>query len=59
VRDKVDGAIYAMRVLRKSQLVAKHQILNTLAGRDFMAQCHNPWSVPLVYAFDDRSTCTS
>jgi serine/threonine protein kinase len=53
VQDKEDGAIYAMKILSKSELVAKHQILNTLAERDFMTQCNNPWSVPLVYAFYD------
>jgi serine/threonine protein kinase len=42
-----------MKVLRKSELIAKNQVLNTLAERDFMTQSDNPWSVGLVYAFDD------
>jgi serine/threonine protein kinase len=53
VRDREDHSIYAMKILRKSELIAKNQVLNTLAERDFMTQSNNPWSVPLVYAFDD------
>lgn len=53
VRDKEDAQVYAMKILRKSELVAKNQILNTLAERDFLTQSDNPWSVQLFYSFAD------
>ncbi|OHT11055.1 AGC family protein kinase [Tritrichomonas foetus] len=53
VRDKEDNQIYAMKIMKKRVLVAKNQILNTLAERDFLTQCENPWSVKLFYSFAD------
>jgi serine/threonine protein kinase len=53
VRDREDGCVYAMKILRKRELIAKNQVLNTLAERDFLTQSGNPWSVQLIYAFDD------
>jgi len=53
VRDKEDSNIYAMKILRKSELIKKNQILNTLAERDFLTQSNNPWSVQLIYSFHD------
>ena len=55
VRDKEDSQIYAMKMLRKSELVAKKQLLNTLAERDVMASSDNPWCVKLIYSFQDRT----
>lgn len=52
-KDREDEQIYAMKILRKAELVAKNQILNTLAERDFLTQSNNPWSVQLVYSFSD------
>ncbi|KAH0790390.1 AGC family protein kinase [Histomonas meleagridis] len=53
VRDKEDKEIYAMKILRKNELIAKGQIINTLAERDFLTQSDNPWSVQLYYSFSD------
>ena len=53
VRDKEDSQVYAMKILRKSELVAKNQILNTLAERDFLTQRDNTCSVQLFYSFAD------
>jgi serine/threonine protein kinase len=53
VRDKGDGQVYAMKVLKKAELFAKNQIVNTLAERDFLTQSDNPWSVQLFYSFAD------
>jgi protein-serine/threonine kinase len=52
VRDK-DGEIYAMKVLKKREIVAKDQILNALTERAFLSQSNNPWAVQLFYAFAD------
>ncbi|EAX89116.1 AGC family protein kinase [Trichomonas vaginalis G3] len=53
VRDKEDQHIYAMKVLKKKELVEKNQILNTIVEKDFMVQNDNPWAVQLYYAFQD------
>lgn len=53
VRDKEDGQIYAMKILKKTELIKKGQIINTLAERDFLTQANNPWSVQLYYSFID------
>ena len=45
VRDKEDNQIYAMKILYKSELLSKGQILNTLSERDCLTQSDNPWSV--------------
>lgn len=55
VRDTVDSAIYAMKILRKSEVIAKRQILNTLYERDLMAFHDDPWIVKLYYSFQDRT----
>ncbi|OHS93020.1 Serine/threonine-protein kinase 38-like protein [Tritrichomonas foetus] len=54
VRDKEDNQVYAMKILYKSELIAKGQILNTLAERDFLTQSNNPWSVQLIFSFQDQ-----
>ena len=54
VRDVEDHNVYAMKMLRKSELVAKKQVLNTLSERDIMAS-DNPWSVQLIYSFQDQT----
>lgn len=53
VRDKADGKVYALKILKKSELVAKRQIMNILSEHDALTQ-NNPWSVQLVYAFSDK-----
>lgn len=54
VRDKEDLNIYAMKILRKSDLIARQQIMNTLSEREIMAS-DNPWSVKLIYSFQDKT----
>lgn len=54
VKDMDDGQIYAMKQLRKSELIAKRQIMNTLAERDLMAHDDNPWTVKLIFSFQDK-----
>ena len=53
VRDSEDNHIYAMKVLNKGELIAKHQVINTLAERDFLTQNDNPWAVQMYYSFSD------
>eukprot|EP01100_Stratorugosa_tubuloviscum_P001005 TRINITY_DN1224_c0_g1_i1.p1 TRINITY_DN1224_c0_g1~~TRINITY_DN1224_c0_g1_i1.p1 ORF type:complete len:511 (-),score=212.74 TRINITY_DN1224_c0_g1_i1:67-1599(-) len=49
---------YAMKRLRKSDMIQKDQIGHVRAERDVLADCHhvftkNPWVVSLYYAFQD------
>lgn len=53
VRDKKDEKVYAMKILLKKDLLTRNQILNTLCERDFMTQSNNPFSVQLIYSFQD------
>lgn len=53
VREPKSNQIYAMKVLRKKDLIQRNQILNTLAERDFLTQSKNPFSVQLIYSFQD------
>ncbi|KAI8809279.1 kinase-like domain-containing protein [Cladochytrium replicatum] len=52
---KVDtGKIYAMKTLRKSEMVKKDQLAHVKAERDVLAESVNtPWVVQLYYSFQD------
>ncbi|KAJ3055399.1 Serine/threonine-protein kinase, partial [Quaeritorhiza haematococci] len=48
------GKIYAMKTLRKSEMVKKDQLAHVKAERDILAESVNtPWVVQLYYSFQD------
>ncbi|XP_062513257.1 serine/threonine-protein kinase 38-like [Corticium candelabrum] len=47
------GHVYAMKVLRKSELLAKEQVAHVRAERDVLAEADNPWVVKMYYSFQD------
>jgi len=53
VRGKVDKVAYAMKTMRKKDMVAKNQVTHVQAERDLMAAADNPWLVKLNYSFQD------
>ncbi|EAY12748.1 AGC family protein kinase [Trichomonas vaginalis G3] len=53
VRDKTDNKIYAMKIIQKSELIAKGQLRNTLTEKDLLSRMDSKWSVQLIYAFQD------
>lgn len=53
VRGKHDGVAYAMKTMRKKDMVAKNQVTHVQAERDLMAAADNPWLVKLNYSFQD------
>lgn len=53
VRDKEDHQLYAMKILKKAELVAKRQMLNSLSERQMLAS-ENPFGVQLIYSFQDK-----
>eukprot|EP00485_Elphidium_margaritaceum_P014462 CAMPEP_0202728150 /NCGR_PEP_ID=MMETSP1385-20130828/185480_1 /ASSEMBLY_ACC=CAM_ASM_000861 /TAXON_ID=933848 /ORGANISM="Elphidium margaritaceum" /LENGTH=471 /DNA_ID=CAMNT_0049394397 /DNA_START=96 /DNA_END=1511 /DNA_ORIENTATION=- len=53
VRGKHDNLAYAMKTMRKKDMVAKNQVTHVQAERDLMAAANNPWLVTLNYSFQD------
>lgn len=55
VKDASTGSLYAMKILRKSELVLKKQITNTISEREMLtSDARSPWIVELVYSFSDQ-----
>ena len=51
VRKKDSGLPYAMKILKKDQLIKKNLLVKTQAERDILEQIKNPYIVGLHYAF--------
>jgi len=51
---KIDnGHIYAMKVLRKSEMVEKEQVAHVRAERDVLVEVDHTWVVKMFYSFQD------
>lgn len=50
-----DGKIYAMKVLRKSELVKRNQVGHTMMERRIMSSINHPFIVGLKYSFQTAS----
>jgi len=51
---KVDnGHVYAMKVLRKSEMVEKEQVAHVRAERDVLVEVDHTWVVKMFYSFQD------
>jgi serum/glucocorticoid-regulated kinase 2 len=55
VRKKDDGLPYAMKILRKDQLIKKNLLVKTQAERDILEKIKNPYIVGLHYAFQSET----
>jgi len=53
VRDKSSGEIFAMKIMKKSEMLKKNQVAHIRAERDVLALADNPWVVKLDYSFQD------
>lgn len=53
VQKKDTGHIYAMKILRKADMLRKEQVAHVRAERDILVEANNPWVVPLFYSFQD------
>lgn len=54
VVQKVDtGRIYAMKTLKKEEMLKKDQLAHVRAERDVLAESNSPWVVQLYYSFQD------
>lgn len=52
---KVDtGTLYAMKTLRKKDVLLRNQVAHVKAERDILAEADNEWVVRLYYSFQDK-----
>jgi serine/threonine kinase 38 len=54
-KDETTGAVYAMKRMRKSDMLKKKQVYHVRSERDVLAEAaaKNPWIVQLMYSFQD------
>ncbi|XP_052003978.1 serine/threonine-protein kinase LATS2-like [Xyrauchen texanus] len=50
------GALYAMKTLRKKDVLNRNQVAHVKAERDILAEADNEWVVRLYYSFQDRDS---
>jgi serine/threonine protein kinase len=53
-RKKDDKKIYAMKMMKKTEMLKKNQVAHIRAERDVLALADNPWVVKLHYSFQDE-----
>lgn len=54
VRKKETNAYYAMKTLRKSEVLRRNQVAHVKAERDILAEADNEWVVKLYYSFQNQ-----
>jgi serine/threonine kinase 38 len=52
-RFKADSTVYAMKIMRKSEMLQKNQVQHIHSERDVLALADNPWVVRLMFSFQD------
>ena len=53
VRKMDSNALYAMKTLRKADVIRRNQVAHVKAERDILAEADNEWVVKLYYSFQD------
>ena len=53
-KKRVTGDYYAIKVLKKSDMIAKNQVMNIKAERMILTQLDSPYIVKLFYSFQSR-----
>lgn len=56
VRKKDVGSLYAMKTLKKSNVIKRNQVAHVKAERDILAEADNEWVVKLYYSFQDKDS---
>lgn len=54
-RQKATGEVFAMKIMRKIDMIKKNQVQHIKAERNLLAAADNPWVVKLLYSFQDSS----
>ena len=47
------GHVYAMKILRKAEMVEKEQVAHVRAERDILVEADHQWVVKMYYSFQD------
>ncbi|XP_074601235.1 uncharacterized protein LOC141855200 isoform X5 [Brevipalpus obovatus] len=55
VRKKDSNQLYAMKTLRKTDVLKRNQVAHVKAERDILAEADNEWVVKLYYSFQDSN----
>lgn len=55
VQKKVDGRVYAMKSLVKTEMFKRDQLAHVRAERDILAESDSPWVVKLFTTFQDQN----
>ncbi|EDO42700.1 predicted protein [Nematostella vectensis] len=53
VQKQDTGHVYAMKILRKADMLEKEQVAHARAERDILAEAENQWVVKMYYSFQD------
>ncbi|KAL3841319.1 hypothetical protein ACJMK2_019481 [Sinanodonta woodiana] len=53
VQKKDTGHIYAMKILRKADMIEKEQVAHVRAERDVLVEADHQWVVKMYYSFQD------
>jgi len=53
VRKKEDNMVYALKMMRKKEMIAKKQVTHIRAERNLLAAADNTWLVKLHFSFQD------
>jgi len=53
VQKKDTGHVYAMKILRKADMVEKEQVAHVRAERDILVEADHQWVVKMYYSFQD------
>ncbi|XP_076859944.1 serine/threonine-protein kinase 38 isoform X1 [Brachyhypopomus gauderio] len=54
VQKKDTGHVYAMKILRKADMLEKEQVGHIRAERDILVEADSPWVVKMFYSFQDK-----
>ncbi|CAD8143919.1 unnamed protein product [Paramecium pentaurelia] len=55
VRKKDNQKTYALKVIKKTQLIENHQVKQIYAERNILKNCHHPFIIKLEYAFQNET----
>ena len=53
VQKKDTGHVYAMKILRKADMIEKEQVAHVRAERDILVEADHQWIVKMYYSFQD------
>lgn len=54
VLTKHNQTLYAMKILKKAEVLKRNQVAHVKAERDILAEADNEWVVKLFYSFQDK-----